>query len=223
MYKECKIAWCRAIVWFLVFAAAPVVLKAQAPKPPIPIEMLAGSENLYYQVVVKRPFDARRQFNFFGLATYTATYNNEIADNRMITITQLSYHIGKGLGVMAGTDMNSFSGFSPIIGPQHNFANRQILAVTVASFFLNEGSDFKLFGLYEYKPQINEKWSTYTRLQFIYNHGMKEGKHNKSYIYLRAGVKRKSLILGIGANVDWSGPNKSFQENYGGFVRWEFR
>ncbi|MEX0362778.1 MAG: hypothetical protein AB3N10_17515 [Allomuricauda sp.] len=195
---------------------------AQKPTPPIPVEVLLGNENVYFQMVMKRPFSPESKFNFFGLATYTANYENNTEDNRVITIAQVSYNIAKGFGVMAGTDINSFSGFSPIVGPQHNFANKQILAVTVASFFLNEGSDFKIFGLYEYKPPINEMWSIYSRFQFIYNTSLNEGNHNKSYIYLRAGVKRKSLIFGLGANLDWSGPNKEFAENYGGFVRWEF-
>lgn len=210
-------------LWSVFLGLLPLSLTAQASGPPLPVEIFIGHQNLYYQIVVKKPFDTKNRFNFFGLATYTANYENEVADNRLITIAQLSYHLSKGFGIMAGTDVNSFSGFSPIVGPQHNFANRQILAVTVASFFLNEGNDFKLFGLYEYKPPINKDWSVYTRFQFIYNQGLKESRHNKSYIYLRAGVKRKSIIFGIGSNLDWSGPNRIFQDNYGGFIRWEFR
>lgn len=196
---------------------------AQKSAAPIPIEILGGHKELYYQMVIKRPFTPQSKFDIFGLATYSANYENDITENRVIIITQISYNIGKGFGVMAGTDINSFSGFSPIVGPQHNFSNKKILAVTVASFFLNESSDFKLFGLYEYKPQINEQWGFYSRFQFIYNHSLKEKNHNVSYIYLRAGLKRKAFIFGLGANVDWSGPNKDFSENYGGFVRWEFQ
>lgn len=198
-------------------------LWGQAPAPPIPVEFLAGHENMYYQLAVKRPFDKAGKFNFFGLATYTANYDNEVAENRLITISQVSYQLGDGVGLMVGTDINSFAGFSPVVGPQHNFANRKVLAVTVASFFLNDSHDFKLFGLYEYKPPINEKWSYYSRLQFIYNRSLREGNHNKSYVYLRAGVQVNSFIFGLGANVDWSGPHKTFRDNYGLFTRWEIK
>lgn len=194
----------------------------QKPQLPLPVEMFAGHRNMYYQMVVKKSFAAESKFNFFGLASYTANYGNVVADNRLVTITQLGYNVKKGFGAMAGVDMNSVTGFSPIIGPQHNFANKKILAITVVSFFLNGDNDIKMFGLYEYKPPINEKWAFYSRFQFIYNHGMKENNHNVSYVYLRAGLKRKSFIFGAGANIDWSGPNKDFQQNYGGFVRWDF-
>lgn len=201
--------------------SAPFI--AQQPQPPLPVEVFAGHRNMYYQTVIKKPFAPRSNFDFFGLAAYTANYDNVITNNRLIMITQLGYNIKNGLGAMVGIDMNSVAGFSPIIGPQHNFANKKILAITVISFFLNGDNDLKVFGLYEYKPPINEQWAFYSRFQFIYNHGIKENTHNVSYIYLRAGLKRKSFIFGVGANVDWLGPNKDFRENYGGFVRWEFR
>lgn len=200
-----------------------VIAYSQKPTPPIPIELLAGNQELYYQMVIKRPFSSSSKFDIFGLATYSANYEGDLDENRVIIITQMSYKIAKGFGIMAGTDINSFSGFSPIVGPQHNFSNSKILAVTVASFFLNEDNDFKLFGLYEYKPKINEQWTFYSRLQFIYNHSLQSNSHNISYVYLRAGLKRKSFIFGLGANVDWAGADRVFSENYGAFVRWEFQ
>ena len=119
--------------------------------------------------------------------------------------------------------MNSVEGFSPIIGPQHNYASGKVLAITVLSYFLNGNHDLKLFGLYEYKPTINENWSIYSRLQFVYNQNLIEGSHNRSYLYLRGGVKKNSLIFGIAANFDWIGQNKIYKDNYGVFVRWELK
>lgn len=199
------------------------VIFAQTPSgPKIPVEILTGHENLYFQLVLKKPLDQKGKFNFFGLATYTADYNNDPSENRLITITQLSYTFDKGFGIMAGTDMNSFSGFSPVIGPQHNFANKEFLAVTVASFFMNNAKDFKLFGLYEYKPQLSNTLSLYSRFQFIYNQSISFGNHNKSYVYLRGGLKQKNLIYGMGLNLSWSGPERAFASNIGPFIRWEF-
>ncbi len=209
----------------LCFFTSHIILFAQAPEPPLPIEMFFGNKQLYFQLVVKKKFSANSRFGFFTVATYSADYNfNEEAAQNSITIpVQLSYDLGKGFGVMAGTDINSEGGFAPIVGPQYNFASRQFLAVSVLSFFLNEDQDVKLFGLYEYKPPINEKWAIYTRVQFIYNHSLAEGSHNRSYLYLRGGLKRNAFIFGLGANLDQFGPRKRFQDNYGVFARWEFR
>lgn len=211
------------LLFFLFIFGFQIKTYSQKPNIPIPIEIFGGNKELYYQMVIKRPFAPQSKFNIFGLATYSANYENDVSENRAIIINQISYDLGEGFGIMSGLDYNSFSGLAPIVGPQHNFASKKILAVTVASFFINESNDFKLFGLYEFKPQINEQWGFYSRLQFIYNHSLKENNHNVSYIYLRAGLKRKSFIFGLAANVDWSGLYKDFFENYGGFVRWEFQ
>lgn len=207
---------------FLLLFSLVITLSAQRPQPPVPAEILLGNENIYFQLAFKKKFSPASKFNFFSLATYTADYGNDPGENRLIILAQGSYTIGKGFGVMAGTDMNSVVGFSPVVGPQHHFASRQFLAVTILSYFLNEGNDLKLFGLYEYKPPINDNWSIYTRVQFIYNHSLAEGEHNRSYLYLRAGVKRNALIVGVGAQLDQFGPSKVFKDNYGVFVRWEF-
>lgn len=199
------------------------VMKAQPHDPPIPVEVFIGNNGLYYQTNAKKQFSPSSRFGFFSLATYTADYKNELSRNRMLIEAQLSYTIIGGFGVMTGTDMNSVTGFSAIVGPQHTFASRNVLAVTIASFFLNEKRDFKLFGLYEYKPSIGRGWSLYNRVQFIYNHNMKEGIHNRSYLYLRSGLKKDALVFGLGANLDQFGPKKIFEDNYGVFVRWEFR
>lgn len=123
---------------------------------------------------------------------------------------------------MAGGEMNSAIGFYPIIGPQFNYSSRKLLAVTVASFYINSGNDLKIFGLYEFKPSLSQNWNLYSRLQFIYNFSMETGDHNRSYVYLRAGLKRKQLAFGIGANLDQIGPAKIYRENFGPFLRWDF-
>lgn len=206
-----------------IFTGILSSLHAQALKHPVPLEVFWGHYSLYYQVVVKNKFSLESKFGYFGLNTYTADYQNNMHNNSLNIIAQFNYSLVKGIGLMVGTDMNSFSGFSPIIGPQYNYASKEWLAVTILSYFLNGDSDLKLFGLYEYKPAIGKEWSLYSRFQFIINQNLQENSHNKSYIYLRFGLKRKSLIFGIASNLDWSGPKKIFQDNYGVFVRWEFR
>lgn len=197
-------------------------LLAQEPEPPIPVEVFFGNEALYFQMVVKKKFTPQSRFNFFTVATYTADYENEQRENSLVIPVQVSYDIGNGFGIMAGTDINSISGFSAIIGPQFNYASKNWLIVNVASIFLNEDSDFKLFGLYEYKPAINESLGFYSRLQYVINRSWKIGTNNQKYLYLRAGIKKGHLIYGLAANLEQSGPFKEFGENYGLFVRWEF-
>ena len=208
---------------FFLKAQTHNLTKTQLQDPPIPVEALFSNNKLHYQTNVKKTFSPSSRVSFFSLATYTADYKNELSRNRILIEAQISYTIKKGFGVMTGTDINSVTGFSAIVGPQHTFASRKILAVTIASFFLNTKRDFKLFGLYEYKPSIGTGWSLYNRMQFIYNYSLKEGTHNRSYLYLRSGLKKDAFVFGLGANLDQFGPKKTFEDNYGIFLRWEFR
>lgn len=207
------------LILLITGVSLPITLQAQTHKVPVPIELFFGDQQLSFEMVVKKQFAPESRLGFFSVATFSAEYN-DLSDVDITIPAHIYYTFWKGFSVIGGGSANSVVGFSPYAGFQHNFASRQILAVTVASFSLNTENDFKIFGLYEYKPPINEKWSFYTRLQFIYNTSLKEGTHNRSYLYLRAGVKRESIMFGLGANLDQYGPYKTFEDNYGVFVRY---
>jgi len=211
-------------VWgALLFAMVNVPMKvwSQAPAPPTPLEILTGHDNLYFQMVLKKSFTPESRLGFFTVTTFSAKWE-DFHDVDITIPIQLYYNIGKGFAPVAGVSVNTFAGFSPYAGFQHNYASHQVLAVTVASISLNTDADFKIFGLYEYRPPIGKTWSFYSRLQFIYNTSLSDGMHNRSFLYLRAGVKQNALSFGLGANLDWYGPFKTFEPNYGPFIGWAF-
>jgi hypothetical protein len=212
----------RSFQIFMGTLILPIQLMAQAPTPPLPVEVLFGNNQLYFQMVVKRKFTPQRKFDFFTVASFTTDYSTDPLKTSLVLPVQLSYQIGKGFGLMAGADVNSATGVAPIVGPQHTYASKTFLAVTIVSFFANATHDVKWFGMYEYKPPLNDKWSFYTRLQFLYNQNLRESIHNRSYAYLRLGVRTKALTFGAAANLDQFGPMRVFADNYGLFVRWEF-
>lgn len=173
-------------------------------------------------MAVKKEFAPESKFSFFSVATFSADYQPNDLDYNLVIPVQLSYAIGKGFGIMAGSNINSAVGFSPIVGPQHTYASRKFLAVSVLSLLLNENKDMEFFGLYEYKPPLNDKWTLYNRAQILYIHNPTDGLHNRSYLYLRSGLKKHDFTFGLAANLDQFGPKKHYVDNFGLFVRWEF-
>jgi hypothetical protein len=222
MKKPYSINYKQLFVLILSLPGFTPSLEAQTSAPPLPVEFLFSDKQLYFQMVVKKQFAPEGRLGYFTVATYSSSYD-DFSNVKITMPMHLYYNIWKGFSPVGGAAINSVVGFSPYTGLQHNYSSRKILSVTVASFYINAEHDFKVFGLYEYKPRINENWSLYSRLQFMYNTSLKEGTHNRSYIYLRVGVKKESLIFGLGANLDQYGPFKTFEDNYGAFVRWEFR
>lgn len=197
-------------------------LLAQEKEPPIPVEIMPGHNRYFFQMVLKRQFAPESKFGFFTVTTFTSTYENNNAENRITLPVQIDYEFGKGFSAFVGTRINSFAGFTPIIGPKHTFISRNILAITLLSYYANGKNEVQSLGIYEFKPRLNDKWSLYTRMQFMYIHNFEENQHNRSYLYLRAGVKYGRWNFGLGANLDRFGPNKDLVENYGPFLRYDF-
>ncbi|RIW14615.1 hypothetical protein D0X99_13815 [Algoriphagus lacus] len=202
----------------------PAPPKTVSMSPPIPLELFFGHEQLNFQLIVKKKFSPTSKFDLLAISIFSENWDKENKMGNSVVIPfQFNYNIGKkGFAVAAGGEGNSVTGFSPQLGVEHSFANRKVLAITVVNYLINEEQDLKLFGLYEFKPPINESWSLYTRVQFVYNYSLAENHHNRSFLYLRAGVKRGPLGFGLGANWDQYGPNRIAKDNFGVFTRWEF-
>ena len=214
----------RGTFYLLFFLFISFSLKAQAPIPPLPMELMFGQDRLDYQLVMKRNFTPTSKFSVLAIAVFSENYGKgkKLGDSVVIPF-QVNYALGKsGFSLAAGGEANSSAGFGSTLGLTHSKATKEILAISVLSYQLSSAQNVKFFGLYEYKPALNEKWSIYSRLQFTYNQGMAEGFHNRSFLYLRAGLKKGPLGFGLGANFDAYGPSKLARENYGVFTRWEF-
>lgn len=215
-----------AQVIFLLFSFFSITnfVQAQAPTPPIPMELMFGNERIDYQLVMKRNFTPTSKFSVLAIAVFSENYGKgkKLGDSVVIPF-QLNYALGKsGLSLAVGAEANSVAGFGTSLGLTHSKASKEVLAISVLSYQLSSAQNLKFFGLYEYKPALTEKWSIYSRLQFTYNQGMAQGFHNRSFLYLRAGLKKGPLGFGLGANFDAYGPSKVARENYGVFTRWEF-
>lgn len=200
-------------------------VNAQGPPiPPTPVELMFGHERLDFQLVFKRNFAPQSKFSLLAIAVFSENYAKErrVGDS-MVMPFQVNYALGKkGFSLAAGAEANSVAGFGTTLGLTHGYASKKWLAISVLNYQLGESKDVKLFGLYEYKPQLNEKWTFYSRLQVVYNYSLAESHHNRSFLYLRAGLKKGPLGFGLGANWDQYGPEKIARDNYGVFTRWEF-
>lgn len=208
---------------FCFLSTLPALVKAQAPKVPTPVEVMVGHERLFFQMVVKKKFTPESKFGFLSVSTFSSNYSNNLNDLDLVMPVLVNYNFYKNFGLVAGTTINNKVGFSPVAGLQHSFANKEWVAVSIASFFLNSSRNIELFGIYEYKPQISDSSNLYTRLQYMYIHSFAANHHARSFLQLRAGLKKDALSFGLGANLDQYGPEKLFKPNYGIFVGWAFQ
>ncbi|TFV93679.1 hypothetical protein E4S40_15660 [Algoriphagus kandeliae] len=214
----------KALIYLAVFVSSSKLAKAQTSHTPIPAEIMFGNERLDFQLIVKRSFSPTSKFSLVAISIFAQNYDRErTLGNSIVAPVQVTYKLGKsGFSLAAGAEANSKVGFMPMAGVQHVFANREVLALTFVNMLSNQGANGQIFGIYEYKPRLNDTWSIYSRIQLMYIQGISETAHKRSFLYLRAGLKKGPLGFGIGANWDAYGTERQTAQNFGVFTRWEF-
>ena len=67
--------------------------------------------------------------------------------------------------------------------------------------------------------ELEENWRFYSRLQGTYIHAVFADLHARSYLRARAGLTHKEFTFGLGANLEYYGPLKHNQNNFGAFLQ----
>lgn len=190
--------------------------------PPSPVEVLAGAERMYFQILVKKPFSPQSRFEFFTLSTFNTEYSTTDADPSMVIPVQLNLVLGSGFRALAGVEANSKAGFTPIAGGSFQYFARRFTAISTASMGLNPDADLKFLGIYEFRPALTATTDLYLRGQVIAKQGLAVNRHKKTVVSFRGGLRKGPLIYGAGANLDWTGGDYEFDTIIGPFVRWVF-
>ena len=185
--------------------------------PPIIVEGLFGNRGMSYQMNVNKKLQSIPKLGVFSVTSLVAEWEKTPMTDIM-TQTNLTYSLVKGLDFAAGFHYTPVTGFRPTAGLIYTYAKPQFLLVANPRIDLKKDAVTEYMILTEYKPAINDKWSLYTRLQGLYGFNVDNSDHARSYIDLRAGATYKDFTFGLGANFDWYGPTKHYEPNIGAFI-----
>ncbi len=190
---------------------------------PSPVELNAGNNRFGLQFLMNKHFAPASKFSFLSVTSFESTYKNDVNNLDFINNSQVSYEIYKGFGVATGLSVNRVSGLTPIVGLEYVFANKEILFVITPTYHLSKNRNIEGLTLIEYKPKLTEKVNLYSRFQALYNHNSEENQHERSYMQFRLGVGIGNYQFGLASNLDYYGPAKILKENYGVFLRFNFK
>ncbi len=196
-----------------------------APHPagaPLPVELMAGDQQLILQTVVNKKFAPESRFAFFNLTTFGADYHNNPTKNNYLTSAALKFELLSHFSVFGGLNLNSTVGFRPTGGLDYVFTKPTWLIVAEQSLDLTETHNLQSLALVEYKPRLSARLALYSRVQGLYNYNTQDAAHDLSYLYLRLGLSYQTGSFGLAANLSRFGPFKVLKENYGVFIRKEF-
>lgn len=224
-----KIVKVKAIAFFIgtLLITANAIAQDQDAKPnhsaPIPVDVFFGNNRFVSQFIISKKLADNSRFGFLASSFIAADYKNDKTQNESMNVALINFEILKGFGVVGGAALNSQWGFRPFSGLQYVYANKQFMAMVLPGFYLTESHNFETVGFVEYRPQIKNDWSLFTRLEGQYNLDMDTKKHDRSHIYGRLGVSYKTFSFGLASNYDWYGPFKDKKENFGLFLRNAFK
>jgi hypothetical protein len=186
---------------------------------PIPIELVLGNKRIGLQSIINKNLPESKRFSFFSVTNLESDYSQNAEGLDFINNSQISFEIYKGFGVSSGTNINKVTGLSPTLGLQYVFANPKWLFVLTPNLIFSSGNTASFLSIIEYKPKLTDQLKLYSRVQGLYNHNIKSSSHERSYLQLRIGLEYKKYQFGLASNLDYFGPNHSFRDNYGVFVR----
>ena len=211
------------IVLFLsLFAKLP--LQAQdstrifTPKA-ITIEEMIGDQRQFLQLLVNKVLTEKKKTGMLSITGYAADYENDLSKNEFQNTTLLYQRLFKGISINSGVSFTSVDGMKNFVGLQYMYQTRSFSVVYLPSYYFTHGQRFSNTALIEYKPEITEKWSLYSRLQFHYNHNPETGNHYRSYVYSRLGLTYGDFSFGLAHNYDCYGASRYTKNNYGVFLK----
>jgi hypothetical protein len=211
------------ILFIILLCSTVVNAQHENKEAPSPVELNIGNNRFGLQFLMNKHFSPVSKFSFLSVTSFESTYSNDINNLDFINNSQISYEIYKGLGIATGLSVNRVAGLTPIVGLDYVFVNKEILLVLTPTYHLSKSKNLEGLALIEYKPKLTEKINLYSRIQTLYNQNLETNQHERSYIQFRIGVGISNFQFGLATNFDYYGSAKIFKDNYGIFLRFNFK
>ncbi|MCW2259518.1 MULTISPECIES: hypothetical protein [Sphingobacterium] len=185
--------------------------------PPINTEILGSNRGLALQMIIDKKFKTIPKLGFFSVTSLVGEWDsNQIND--YMTQASLTYDIAKGFKLAGGLHVTPVKGMRPIAGIIYTVANPTWLFVANSRIDYSKDTNVEGMFLVEYKPQINDNWRLYSRIQALYEYSTVINLQTRSYLMARAGLSYREITFGVGANIDYYGPEKHNENSIGGFL-----
>ncbi|WP_445384750.1 hypothetical protein ACT6NV_12355 [Robiginitalea sp. IMCC44478] len=188
-------------------------------KSSISLETMVGDNKVNYLSILNSRLGNNNKLGYFSVITVATPYDYENGLNELVLSSALTYKLINKLFATAGLQYHFLKGIVPYAGFQFLTANPKWLFVVSPSIAFAENTSLQNIGIVEFKPRITNSLMLYTRVQGIFNINLDNTLHERSLLYLRTGLSFQKTSLGFGFNIDFYGPNKTRQKNFGIFIR----
>jgi len=203
----------------LFFATNLSAQETEAPfqNPPVNVEVMPGTRGISFQTIIDKKIKSAPKLGFFSVTDFNSDWNQEQLSDLMV-LGKVTVDVFKNVRFGAGFQSTP-GGIRPSAAIIYTYANPQWLVIAMPRVDLSKNATFETLGIVEYKPEINENWRFYSRLQGTYVLAVSADLHARSYLRARAGVTHKEFTFGLGANMEYYGPLKHNENNFGAFLQ----
>lgn len=184
--------------------------------PPVTIEILAGDSGIASQIIINKSFRSVPRLGIFSVTNISSKWNESVSKDAMNQVN-VTFEMVKGLRLFGGMHYTPTTGLRPTTALMYTINYKSFLLSAGPRIDLAKNSNVEGFVMMEYKPEINEHWKVYSRVQGLYAQAVDSGDHARSYLMLRLGLSYKDIRFGLGANWDAYGSEKQCKQNYGIF------
>lgn len=190
---------------------------AKVDNPPVNFEIMPATEGIVGQLMINKKFKSLPRFGFFSVNNVISDWDRQ-KPNDFMHQAALTFELIDGLDMVSGYHYTDATGFRGSAALMYTIKKKDWLTVLAPRIDLSNDANYEIFGFVEYTPKISPIFDLYTRLQGLYVMSVKESKQQRSYIWLRAGLTYKEFSFGLGANIDFFGPEKTNINNFGIFL-----
>ena len=184
--------------------------------PPVTIEVLTGDAGIASQMIINKSFRSVPRLGFLLLQIFPQNGTKQPQKDAM-SQANITFEIVKGLRLFGGMHYTPTTGLRPTTALMYTINYKSLLLSIGPRIDLSKNSNAEGFVMAEYKPEINENWKIYSRVQGLYAQNLNSGEHARSYLMLRLGLSYKEIRFGFRSELGcvWSG--KAGKQNYGVF------
>lgn len=199
-----------ALFFLMIFC--PVCAQGQS----MPVELMIGHKNYYYQHSVDIKLSKISSFGFFHASSILIPFYGE-RENEIMSQSYMTIAINRVLSAGVGTLFSPPNRIRPSVCLPFLLQKPHGTVLIFPRADVWKQPSFELMGFWEQRSSHSKKQRFYGRLQVMTTWSI--AQHNRSYQYLRLGVEQKGLGFGLAVNFDEYGDRAILYTNYGLFLR----
>ncbi len=200
-----------------VLFVSVLAFSQQRPQPPVSVELMFGDKKSAVLMGMNKQIVGPLRYN--SITSASSYYSLNTGKPDLVMINSFLYQMHPNIAAGAGLQYHFLKGLVPSVSLNFGYADPVWLISVMPFINMRPETNSENVAIVEFKPQLTDKLKLYSHALALYNHNITLSEHDRSFYYFRLGLTMGQFTVGAAANIDYYGPQKFNENNYGGFVK----